>query len=203
MLPGDGACDGRSIRSASRSRRSTRSRFACIVFVLVGAPLGMRARRGGLAAGFLSVVFFLFYWACLIGGEQLADRGLLSSVDRDVGRRTCCSAPADSDLTIRIATAGFPEPVMRRRHDVRRLDLYVLRDFLLYSLMGVEPLRRDLRDRGCDREDRHLRRSPCGDRLGPSLLPLGIAGRPRAGDPRWRSCWARSSPSASSGGSTR
>jgi lipopolysaccharide export system permease protein len=52
--------------------------FACIVFVLVGAPLGMRARRGGLTVGFVSVVFFLFYYLCLIGGEQLADRAIIS-----------------------------------------------------------------------------------------------------------------------------
>jgi lipopolysaccharide export system permease protein len=53
--------------------------FACVVFVLVGAPLGMMARRGnfGVAAS-LSLAFFLFYWACLIGGEKLADRDLLS-----------------------------------------------------------------------------------------------------------------------------
>jgi lipopolysaccharide export system permease protein len=50
---------------------------ACVVFVLVGAPLGIRARRGGVAIGFLSVAFFLFYYICLIGGEQLADRSLL------------------------------------------------------------------------------------------------------------------------------
>ncbi|MBP6874796.1 MAG: LptF/LptG family permease [Candidatus Eisenbacteria bacterium] len=50
---------------------------ACVVFVLVGAPLGVRARRGGLAAGFLSAGFFIFYYLCLVGGEQLADRGLL------------------------------------------------------------------------------------------------------------------------------
>lgn len=52
--------------------------IACIVFVLTGAPLGMRMRRGGLAAGFYSVVFFLFYWACLIAGEELGDRGYVS-----------------------------------------------------------------------------------------------------------------------------
>ncbi len=51
--------------------------FACIVFVLIGAPLGIRARRGGLAAGFFSVGFFIFYYLCLIGGEQLADRSYL------------------------------------------------------------------------------------------------------------------------------
>ncbi len=50
---------------------------ACVVFVLVGAPLGIRARRGGVTVGFLSVAFFLFYYICLIGGEQLADRSLL------------------------------------------------------------------------------------------------------------------------------
>lgn len=53
--------------------------FACVVFVLVGAPLGYRVRKGGfgIAAG-LSLLFFLLYWACLIGGEKLADRALVS-----------------------------------------------------------------------------------------------------------------------------
>ncbi len=50
---------------------------ACVVFVLIGAPLGIRAKRGGVAVGFVSVLFFLFYYICLIGGEQLADRLLL------------------------------------------------------------------------------------------------------------------------------
>ena len=50
---------------------------ACIVFVLVGAPLGVLSRRGGLGAGILSAVFFVFYYLCLIGGEQLADRLVL------------------------------------------------------------------------------------------------------------------------------
>jgi len=51
--------------------------FACVVFVLVGAPLGIMSRRGGFAAAFFSSVFFLFYYLCLVGGEQLADRLLL------------------------------------------------------------------------------------------------------------------------------
>ncbi|MBI5731545.1 MAG: LptF/LptG family permease [Ignavibacteriales bacterium] len=53
--------------------------FACIVFVLIGAPLGTMMRRGGfgMAAG-MSLIFFLVYWAFLIGGEKYADRGLLS-----------------------------------------------------------------------------------------------------------------------------
>lgn len=53
--------------------------FACIVFVLIGAPLGIKARRGSFGIGFtFSVGFFLLYWVCLIGGEELADRQIVS-----------------------------------------------------------------------------------------------------------------------------
>jgi lipopolysaccharide export system permease protein len=52
---------------------------ACLVFVLVGVPLGIMARRGGFGtAATLSLGFFVLYYACLIGGEKLADRDLLS-----------------------------------------------------------------------------------------------------------------------------
>jgi lipopolysaccharide export system permease protein len=52
---------------------------ACLVFVLIGVPLGVMARRGGFGvAATLSLGFFLLYWAFLIGGEKLADRRLLS-----------------------------------------------------------------------------------------------------------------------------
>ncbi|HET53981.1 MAG TPA: LptF/LptG family permease, partial [Ignavibacteria bacterium] len=53
--------------------------FACIVFLLIGAPFGTMVRKGGfgMAAG-VSLFFFLIYWAFLIGGEKLADRGFFS-----------------------------------------------------------------------------------------------------------------------------
>ncbi|MCK4591490.1 MAG: LptF/LptG family permease, partial [Candidatus Latescibacteria bacterium] len=51
---------------------------ACIVFTLVGVPLGIMAKRGGMAMGFgISIGFFLLYWAFLIGGEELADRMII------------------------------------------------------------------------------------------------------------------------------
>ncbi len=53
--------------------------FAAIVFVLIGAPLGIKLTHGGLGvSGPLSVVFFLMYWTFLIGGEDMADRGLVA-----------------------------------------------------------------------------------------------------------------------------
>lgn len=52
---------------------------ACIVFVMVGAPLGIRVRRGGAATGAaLSIGFFLVYWIFLISGEKLADRAVIA-----------------------------------------------------------------------------------------------------------------------------
>lgn len=52
---------------------------ACLIFVLVGAPLGALARRGGIGVGVgFSIGFFILYWAFLIGGEKLADRGITS-----------------------------------------------------------------------------------------------------------------------------
>lgn len=51
---------------------------ACLVFVLVGAPLGMRARKSGIAVAFVSILFFVFYYLCLAGGEELADRRLVA-----------------------------------------------------------------------------------------------------------------------------
>ena len=51
---------------------------ACLVFVLIGAPLGVMARRGGMGTGGLySLFFFLIYWVGMIRGEALADRLLI------------------------------------------------------------------------------------------------------------------------------
>jgi len=52
---------------------------ACIIFILLGAPLGVMVRKGGfgVAAG-ISLFFFLIYWAFLIGGEKLSDRGIIT-----------------------------------------------------------------------------------------------------------------------------
>lgn len=52
---------------------------ACLVFVLVGAPLGCLIRQRGAAVSVgVSLLFFLVYWMFLIGGEELADRSFIS-----------------------------------------------------------------------------------------------------------------------------
>lgn len=55
--------------------------LASLSFVLFGAPLAVLVRRGGMGAAIaVSIMMFVVYWAFLIGGEDLADRGLVSPV---------------------------------------------------------------------------------------------------------------------------
>ena len=77
----------RLIRSYSRNISSLQVEIhkkysipaVCIIFVFVGAPLGILTRKGnmGVAVG-ISMLFFLMFWVSLIQGEILADRQILS-----------------------------------------------------------------------------------------------------------------------------
>jgi lipopolysaccharide export system permease protein len=52
--------------------------LACLVFVFIGAPLGIMARRGGIGTGTVySLFFFVLYWVGMLRGEVMADRLLI------------------------------------------------------------------------------------------------------------------------------
>jgi lipopolysaccharide export system permease protein len=52
---------------------------ASLAFILIGAPLGILARRGGMGVAIaIAILLFIVYWAFLIGGEDVADRGIVS-----------------------------------------------------------------------------------------------------------------------------
>jgi lipopolysaccharide export system permease protein len=52
---------------------------ASFAFILIGAPLGILSRRGGMGiAVTISLLIFTAYWAFLIGGEDLSERGMLA-----------------------------------------------------------------------------------------------------------------------------
>ncbi len=51
---------------------------ACFIFALVGAPIGVGLRRGGLGlTGAAATAIFLFYWVTLVQGEKFSDRGYI------------------------------------------------------------------------------------------------------------------------------
>jgi len=53
---------------------------ACIIFVLIGAPIAIRYPRGGVALVVgVGLAFFAAYYVSLVGGEELADNRIVSA----------------------------------------------------------------------------------------------------------------------------
>ncbi len=53
--------------------------FACLVFTLMGIPIGIMTKSSGIGTSFsVSSLIFLIYYVSLIGGERLADKGMLN-----------------------------------------------------------------------------------------------------------------------------
>ena len=69
-------------RQANRYRVEIHKKYsialACLIFMMIGAPLGLYVRKGGLGtSAALAVAIFMFHWISLANGEKLADRGFL------------------------------------------------------------------------------------------------------------------------------
>jgi len=70
---------GRAARYGVEIQKKVSIPAACIVFVLIGAPLAVRYREGGIAMVVgASLAFFCAYYVSLVGGEELADELILS-----------------------------------------------------------------------------------------------------------------------------
>jgi len=69
----------RRVRSLSvEAHKKVAISFACVVFVLIGIPIGIRTKEGGAGSGLVvSILFFAVYYAFLNSGEKLADRGFI------------------------------------------------------------------------------------------------------------------------------
>ena len=53
--------------------------FACLIFVLIGAPVGMMTKSNGVGMAFtVSSLVFMVYYGALTGGEELADKGIVT-----------------------------------------------------------------------------------------------------------------------------
>lgn len=53
--------------------------FACLIFVLIGAPIGMMTKTSGVGMAFsVSSIVFMIYYGALTLGEEFADKGVIS-----------------------------------------------------------------------------------------------------------------------------
>ena len=75
-------------RSANKINRNTvemHKKFAIpiasIIFLLIGAPLGIKMQRGNMAVSMsISLMFFILYYILIVGGEQFADKNLFNPI---------------------------------------------------------------------------------------------------------------------------
>ncbi len=104
-------------RSISRYRVEIQKKysipFACIVFVLLGIPLGLSTRKGGagIALG-VSLLVILLYYLFLIAGEQLADRRMMPAF-LSMWLPNIILGALGTVLTIRSLHEGNPLPLGR------------------------------------------------------------------------------------------
>ena len=55
--------------------------FACLVFFLIGAPLGAIIRKGGLGTpAVISIFFFVVWYVISLSGKKLVEEGLIGSI---------------------------------------------------------------------------------------------------------------------------
>ena len=53
--------------------------FACLVFIIIGTPIGMMTRTNSIGMGFtISSLIFVVYYVSLFAGEELADKMIIS-----------------------------------------------------------------------------------------------------------------------------
>ena len=114
-----------AFRNASKYRVEIHKKysipFACIVFVFLGVPLALSIRQGsaGVALG-VSLLFIVVYYLFLIGGEQLADRQLVSPFMAMWSPNIVLGA-LGVYLTARSLHEGNPVPVPGPREIWRRI----------------------------------------------------------------------------------
>ena len=55
--------------------------ISIIIFLLIGAPLGIQLKRGGIGMSMaFSLMFFILYYILIVGGEKLADKNQLDPI---------------------------------------------------------------------------------------------------------------------------
>ena len=75
----------RNYTKINKNKVETHKKFsipiASVIFILIGAPLGIAIRRGNLAMSMaISLMFFVLYYILIVGGEQLADKNLFNPI---------------------------------------------------------------------------------------------------------------------------
>ena len=75
----------RNVNKINKNTVEVHKKFALpisiIIFLLIGAPLGIQLKRGGIGMSMaFSLMFFILYYILIVGGEKLADKNQLDPI---------------------------------------------------------------------------------------------------------------------------
>ena len=75
----------RNVNKINKNTVEVHKKFALpisiIIFLLIGAPLGIQLKRGGIGMSMaISLMFFILYYILIVGGEKLADKNQLDPI---------------------------------------------------------------------------------------------------------------------------
>lgn len=101
--------------------------FACLVFFLIGAPLGAIIRKGGLGTpAVISVLFFVFYYVISISAEKLVKEDLINTI-AGMWAASFILLPIGIFLTYKATTDSAILNVETYIHFFKRIKDYVYR----------------------------------------------------------------------------
>lgn len=110
--------------------------LACLIFLLIGAPLGAIIRKGGLGMPLVvSVLLFIFYWIMSTTGEKIA-RDSASGVWHGVWFSTLFFLPAGIYLTYKAANDSIVFNVSAYAEFFRKLLFWKKRNIIDENIEG-------------------------------------------------------------------
>ena len=115
--------------------------FACIVFFMIGAPLGAIIRKGGLGTpAVISVLFFVVYYVLSISFEKMVKEDLINSI---IGMWAPCLIllPIGIFLTYKATTDSSLFNVETYMHFLTRIKDFIYR--LVFNIKNENPSPRE------------------------------------------------------------
>ena len=115
--------------------------FACIVFFMIGAPLGAIIRKGGLGTpAVISVLFFVVYYVLSISFEKMVKEGLVNTI---IGMWAPCLIllPIGIFLTYKATTDSSLFNVETYMHFLTRIKDFIYR--FVFNIKNENPSPRE------------------------------------------------------------
>jgi lipopolysaccharide export system permease protein len=105
--------------------------IACVIFFLIGAPLGAIIRKGGLGTpAVISILFFIIWYVISLSGEKLAEENLVSTI-AGMWASTYILLPIGLFLTYKASTDSVIMNIETYLTFLKKIKDYLYRIFII------------------------------------------------------------------------